>query len=110
MQIHRVAAVNFPERIPMVTATTIPPTLQQESFLNLNEYLLPANTDAALLVRIDEDSEDFRSGDLLVVDTDKKPNIGDFTMIDEGGSYSIDRYGLGTKIPFGVVTSIIRKL
>ena len=109
---------NLPERIRMITETPTPnvpspaatlPEGQIEGFLDLNSYLLPANPDSALLVKIDEDSEDFRSGDLLVVDISRTPETNQFVLIEDGDTRSIERYH-GSENVFGVVTSVIRKL
>jgi hypothetical protein len=105
---------NLPERIRMFITTPNVPSLQansksEDSFLDLNEYLLPANPDTALLVKIDEDSEDFNSGDLLVVDISKKPEAEEFVLVEDGEARLIEKYN-GSNNVFGVVTSVIRKL
>jgi hypothetical protein len=105
---------NLPERIRMITTSTLNAPLQagvvqDSNFLNLNDYLLPANPDDALLVKIDEDSEDFRAGDLLVLDISKQPETSEFVLIQDGETRSIDKYS-GSGDVFGVVTSVIRKL
>lgn len=104
----------LPERIRMITSTTTPnapaqATIPTDGYLDLNSHLLPTNPDSALLVRIDEDSSDFRSGDLLVVDISKKPETNQFVLIDDDDTRIIEKYQ-GAGNVFGVVTSLIRKV
>ena len=60
--------------------------------IDLNETLLPANADNAVVVRISEDSADFRKGDLLIVDRSKRPAAGDFVLLYEERENLIERY------------------
>ena len=85
-------------------------TTATEPFLNLNDYLLGFNPDNNLLVKIDEKSEDFNAGDLLVVNISLKPKVGDFVLVleEETNSRYIERFESGNA--FGVVTATIRSL
>jgi len=78
--------------------------------LDLNEHLLGFNPDNNLLVKIDEKSEDFNAGDMLVVNISLKPKVGDFVLIleEETDARYIERFESGNV--FGVVTATIRSL
>jgi hypothetical protein len=86
--------------------------IKTNSYIDVSEHLLGSNPDNNLLVNVEEDSEDFKAKDLLVVNTSLKPKAGDFvlTLNDENDERYIEKFDVGTSNVFGVVTATIRSL
>lgn len=82
-----------------------------DTYVDLNQHLLGLNPDNNLLVKMSDDSTDFKAGDLLVVNTSLKPKAGDFVFIfeDDTNERYIERFEVGSNV-FGVVTATIRSL
>lgn len=83
-------------------------TNRPAEYIDLNSALLPRDLSRALVVKIEEDSLDFQTGDLLIVDTNKIPILGLFVVFSD---HTIAKWELPDfeRTILGVVTSVTRQ-